>query len=127
MLGPEESSRAIPPLAELLAIRRIESIYHNHARQTLCRHPFTGQDELYFYRCYHTLLRCNIFFRPNLITNISGKGKRHIPRKQTNYLIRSSEAEHSSLSEDLGKTGVVGSREGKNVAGSGIGYVCLNL
>lgn len=36
MLGPEESSRAIPPLAELLAIRRIESIYHKNARP---RHP----------------------------------------------------------------------------------------
>lgn len=41
-----------------------------NARQTLCRHPsakdrpFTGQDELYFYRCYHTRIRCNILFRP---------------------------------------------------------------
>jgi len=106
-----------------------------NARQTLCRHPsakdlflrpFTGQDELYFYRCYHTRIRCNILFRPKgfaLITHISGKRKRHIPKKRKNYIIRSSEAEDSYLSSDLGKTGVVGSREGKNVALLGVTFV----
>lgn len=89
VLGPEESSRAIPPLAELLAIRRIESFYHKNARQTLFKkvqktffflRPFTGQDELYFYRCYHTLLRCNIFFRPKGFDHTSlGNGKDTYP------------------------------------------------
>lgn len=61
--------------------------------------------------------------RKALITHIYGKRKRHIPQKRKNYIIRSSEAEDSYLSSDLGKTGVVGSREGKNVALLGLGLV----